>query len=404
MNREDAMKRGFTAVLVATIMAIFFGGTAWGEVGVTNDQIVIGTVQDLSGPLAGWSVPWKLGMEMRIQEINKAGGIHGRKLKLVVQDHGYDPKRAIMAVMKIIARDKPFAFVSNAGSPTALAVKPILHRKKIPHLYPISGSRKFYMPFDRYSFLAQTPYYDQGRSIIKYFHKVKGYTRFAMLYQDDEMGADMIKGVKDQIAAIPGCKLVATATYKRGATDFSSQVARLRKAKPQLMIMATIVRETVGVIREAKKIGWKVDKCGFIPSQNRFILLLAKKAGISLDGYMVAAMIPFPYPDSPVPGVKAWLKNFKSFAKQTPGMAAASGYMAMNIFIEAAKRAGRNLTRDKFIKALETFRNWKDPLFGGVPLTFTAKDHKGGAGVIIQQVQKGRFVLITRKPIDWTKP
>ncbi|MBU1741195.1 MAG: ABC transporter substrate-binding protein, partial [Proteobacteria bacterium] len=82
------------------IMVIVLAGTASAEVGVTRDQIVIGSVQDLSGPLAGWSTPWKLGMEMRIQEINKAGGIYGRKLKLVVQDHGYDPKRAIMAVMR----------------------------------------------------------------------------------------------------------------------------------------------------------------------------------------------------------------------------------------------------------------------------------------------------------------
>jgi ABC-type branched-subunit amino acid transport system substrate-binding protein len=224
-------------VLIVTVLAVFIGfglsGPAVsGEVGVTDNEIVIGSHQDLSGPIAGWGQQVKLGLEMRAREINEAGGIHGRKIRMIIEDSAYDPKKAIMVTNKMISRDKVFAFIGNMGSPTAGATKPIISRKKIPQMFPLTAASLFYDPYDRYSFAGFTPYYDQARIIVKWFKKEKNYTRFGLMFQDDEMGAIMKKGVVDELAA-QGLKLTAAESYKRGATDFSSQIAKLKKADVQ---------------------------------------------------------------------------------------------------------------------------------------------------------------------------
>ena len=148
--------------------------TALGEVGVTDDEIVIGTHQDLSGPIAGWGIYVKMGMEMAVKEINAAGGIYGRKIRLVVEDSAYNPAQAIMVTNKMINRDKVFMFIGNMGSPTAGATKPIISRKKIPQMMPLTAASLFFDPYDRYSFGGFTPYYDQARILTKYFVEKKG--------------------------------------------------------------------------------------------------------------------------------------------------------------------------------------------------------------------------------------
>ena len=218
------MKKVLLACVLVLFMGLGFSGAAIGEDGVTDTEIVIGSHQDLSGPIAGWGTQVKMGLEMKAREINEAGGIHGRKIRLVVEDSAYDPKKAIMVTNKMISRDKVFCFIGNMGSPTAGATKPIISRKKIPQMFPLTAASLFFDPYDRYSFAGFVPYYDQARMIVKYFTKEKGYKKFGLMYQDDEMGAIMKKGVEDELAAA-SMSLTAAESYKRGATDFSSQIA-----------------------------------------------------------------------------------------------------------------------------------------------------------------------------------
>src|SRR5258706_2753203 len=104
--------------------------------GVSKTEIVIGTEQDLSGPIVAFSKQLKNAMEMRVEEINASGGIHGRKLRLIIEDNGYDPKKAVLATQKLVQKDKIFAMVGLIGTPTALAAMPILFEKNIPNLFP----------------------------------------------------------------------------------------------------------------------------------------------------------------------------------------------------------------------------------------------------------------------------
>src|SRR5699024_3410919 len=126
--------------------------------GVTDDQIVIGTIQDLSGPLAKYSQEALNGMLMAIDEINTAGGIHGRKLVLKVADHGYQPQRAVLAARRMIQRDDVFAIIQEMGSVTTMATIPILKQNNVLSLFPLSGDADTYLPRDPLKWSTSPPY------------------------------------------------------------------------------------------------------------------------------------------------------------------------------------------------------------------------------------------------------
>jgi ABC-type branched-subunit amino acid transport system substrate-binding protein len=389
-------KYSFIAVLTFVIGFGLSGPAISGDVGITDNEIVIGSHQDLSGPIAGWGQQVKLGLEMRAREINEAGGIHGRKIRMIIEDSAYDPKKAIMVTNKMISRDKVFAFIGNMGSPTAGATKPIISRKKIPQMFPLTAASLFYDPFDRYSFAGFTPYYDQARILVKWFKKEKKYTRFGLMYQDDEMGAIMKKGVTDELAA-QGLKLLAAESYKRGATDFSSQIAKLRKADVQIVVLATVIRETVGALKEAKKIGWKVDMAGMSPAYTKYVPGLCLKAGFSADGFYAAGQTPMVYKDSQLQTVQDWWKKHVEWFGKDPDLPTTAGYAGVHYFAIAAERVGKDLTREKLIDEMEKFRDEPDTIFGGPGYTFTPTNHQGAFFANIDIVKNNRFVQVAPK-------
>ncbi len=364
------------------------------ETGVTDTQIVIGSHLDLSGPIAGWGTNVKMGMEMKAREINEAGGIHGRKIRLVIEDNGYDPKKAIMATNKMINRDKVFCFIGNMGSPTAGATKPLISRKKIPQLFPLSGASLFFRPYDRYSFGGGVPYYDQARALVKYFVENNSLKHFGVLYQDDEMGAIMLEGLRDQLA-IHKLELVAAESYKRGATEFSSQIAKLRKAGVDIVVLATVIRETVGALKEANKLGWQVVMSGMTPAYTMMVVDLCESAGFSADGLYITGQSPYPYVDSSVPGVADWVRRHIQWFGKEPDLSTTYGYSGLDFFQQVAQRVGRDLTREKLITAIETMGALRDRNFGGPDTTFTTTNHQGVFDSILFQVKDGRFVKVT---------
>jgi branched-chain amino acid transport system substrate-binding protein len=194
--------------------------------GITKDEVLLGTVQDLSGPVVSITKPTLNGMLLRIDQINAAGGVRGRKLRLLVEDTGYDPKRGVLGVQKLSDSDHVFAFVGNMGTAISLAVAPVIADKGMLNLFPISAHRGNFEPFNRLRFALITPF-DTGIKIgLNELIAKKGFKKVAILYQDDELGLDNLRATED-VLKTHGLALVERASYKRGATDFSSQVQRL---------------------------------------------------------------------------------------------------------------------------------------------------------------------------------
>lgn len=382
-----------TVGLVAMFLLMGMTPTVSAETGVTDTEVVIGSHLDLSGPIASWGIQLKTGMEMKAREVQEAGGIHGRKIRLAVEDSGYDPKKAVMATAKLINLDRVFCFAGNLGSATAGATLAMIIDRKIPHLFPVTPATIFFEPFDRYKFALFVPYYSQGRALVKYFVEVKKLDKIGLLYQDDEMGMAIYNGVRDQLTAY-NLKMAGAESYKRGATDFSSQIVKLRKAEPQLLVLATVIRETVGALREVKKIDWKVEVCALIPAFTKDVLMLARQSGISAEGMYCTGQTPLIEPESAIPFVREWYARHKEWYGKEPEQQVWAGYSVLHFFGVAAQRAGRELTRETLVDALETFEEVPDP-FGGPPLTFTKTNHLGADRVFMSQVQGGKFVKIS---------
>jgi len=405
MKKLFFMRSAFLATVLIVAFSLTAFGFKWpwqsdqGEVGVTDTEIVIGSHQDLSGPIAGWGTQVKMGLELKVKEINDRGGIHGRKIRLVVEDSAYNPAQAITVTNKMINKDKVFMFIGNMGSPTAGATKPIISNKKIPQMYPLTAADLFFKPHDRYSFLGFTPYYDQARIAVKYFVTKKGYKKLGLMYQDDEMGDIMKKGVEDQLA-VHNMQITAAESYKRGATVFSTQMALLKKAEVDLVVTATVIRETVGALAEAKKLQWDVDMCGMSPAFTKYVPYLSSKAGFSADGYYATNQSPYIYEDHPNPRAREFFKNYKEMFGKDPDMPSSAGYSAMHVFEMVAEKVGRDLTREKFIDTLENWGEFEDENFDGVPTHFTPTNHKGPHQSHIFQLQNNKWVKI-KGPVDY---
>ncbi len=381
------MKRLITALFALVAAPLAFAQQAQG---VSKDEIVIGSMQDLSGPLVGFSKQLKNGMEMRVEEINASGGINGRKLKLVIEDHGYDPKKAVLGAQKLVQKDKIFAMIGTIGTATSLASMPILFEKNIPHLFPLTAAREMYEPLHRLKYSTAATYFDQMRAGVKHLVKLKGSKKVCTLYQDDDFGLEAMRGAEAGLKEI-NMVLAEKTTYKRGATEFSSQVARMKDAGCDLVVLGTIIRETLGAIGTARKLGWNVE---FMGSSASYTDLIHKLGGPAMNGFYSTNTVNNPYLDDASKNVREWGQRYKDKFKEDPAVFSAYGYEVIDLFAQIAQKTGPKLTTDTFINTLENFSAPRD-MFGADAMTFSKTKHLGSNRARLSQIVNGKWTPIT---------
>lgn len=367
----------------------------WGQTaklttqGITDTEILIGTHADLSGPIAGASTEGRDGMLMRIDEINASGGINGRKIRLIVEDTGYDTKRAVLATQKLVDRDKVFAVVFPFGTGPALASLPITQEKGVPMLFPATGAVAFHTPTSPLSFGYFLPDEFFMRLGVDYAARELKPKRVGAIYQGDDYGEAMLAGAKSALAKHK-IELVETASYKPGATDFSAQVARMKAANVDLVLLGTALRETIGVARERQKLGWDVKVLGGFPVYNAIALALGKEA---MEGIYAVGQNKIFYTDTAPPKVKAWYESFRAKFNREGGPTGIAGYNAIAMFAQAAEAAGRNLTADALIQGM--YKVKYTDIFDTPEITFTPQRHVPPARAFIAQVRNQRWEVLS---------
>lgn len=359
--------------------------------GVSKSEIVIATIQDLSGPVAAYGKQARNGIQLRVDEINEQGGIHGRKLRLVVEDSAYDPKRAVLAAQKLVSQDKVFLIASHIGTPQNNAAMPIQFEKGVVNFMPLSAGREMYDPVHKLKFSNVASYHDTIKMNAPELYKQVGAKKACSLYQDDDYGLEVVRGAEAGLKTI-GVELAEKTTYKRGATDFSSQVARMRAASCDFVVLGTIIRETVGAMAEAAKVGWKPT---FLTSQAAYTDLIHKLGGKATEGLYAVMTVPFPYPDDSPKPVSFWAVKYKTRFGEDPSTYAVSGYQTVDIFARAAQKAGPNLTTDSFVKAMETMGEIPADIFGAPPLTYSASKRLGSDKSRLSQIKDGRWKVVS---------
>jgi branched-chain amino acid transport system substrate-binding protein len=377
-------------ILAAAVGLAIAGQAVRADQGVSKDQIVVGSIQDLSGPLAGFSKPARNGMQMRVDEINEAGGVNGRKIKLIVEDSGYDPKKGLLAAQKLAQQDKIFAMAGTIGTAVSMASMPILFEKNIPHVFPLTGAREMYEPLHKLKFSFAAPYYDQIRSGVKWITKERGSKTYCIIYQDDEFGLEVLRGAEHGLKDI-GQTFLEKTSFKRGATDFSAQVAKMKGSGCDTVVMGTIIRETLGTIGTARKMGWNPH---FIGTSASYTDLIHKLGGKAVEGFYSMHQVSVPYADDASKNVRDWAAHYKAKFNEDPGLFSAYGYVIIDLFYQTAKRAGPNLTTASFVKALESAPFPRD-MFGSPEYKFTATQHLGNQKSRVSQIQNGKWVTVT---------
>ena len=355
--------------------------------GVTKDQIVVGTHTALSGPVAGWGIDATNGVRLRFDEANEAGGIYGRKIKYIVEDSQYRVPIAVQKANKLVNRDKVFFLIASIGTPMNNAVFPMLEKKDVPNLFPYTAARSMYAPHHKLKFANLAPYYGNIRSGLKYFVEKKGKERVCMMYQDTDFGFEAADAVRDQLKEM-NMTLVAETTHKASETNFVGAINKLRDANCDVIMMGTIIKDTIIAVSTARKLGWNVDMVGLTSSCNYVVPL---KGGKGVEGLYSVSSIPIMYEEQATGKAKVFFENYKKRFGKAPSEVAQHGYFSADIAVTALERGGRNLTLDSFLKALESIKGCENP-FGGPTITFGPEKHLGTNESVLLQIKDGRWV------------
>lgn len=379
--------RRMTTLLAGTALGLCLAGAALAQTqGVTATEIVIGTHTSLTGPVAPWGVGSTNAVRLRFDQENDKGGVHGRKLKYIVEDHGYQVPRAVQAGNKLLTNDKVFAMVAALGTPMNNAVFQRQLEMKVINFGPFTAARSMAEPLHPMKFGVLSTYYDQIRAGLKYFVEKKGVKAPCVMYQDTEFGQEILEGARDQAKAM-NLKVVADSGHKPADTDFTGAITKLRDAKCDLVLMGTIVRDTIIPYATARKLGWNVPFLGSVATYEQVV---ASAQGGVTEGYYSMSSQPVIYPDTATGAAKTFMDAYKAkYNADAPGPAQI-GYVVADIFIEGLKRAGKDLTADSMVKALESINDYKNP-FAPVTVKFSATDHLGAREVFLTVVEKGRW-------------
>ena len=312
--------------VLAAAVAVAGVATAQKETrGVSKTEIVLGMHTDLSGPAATYGVSSSNAVKMKFDEVNEAGGIHWRKIRLVIEDTQYQVPRAGQAGTKLIQRDRIFAMVAGLGTPMNNALFKDQFDAGVPNLFPLSAARSMYEPFNKLKFYGAASYVDQVRAGINYFVTQKGKKTLCAMYQDTDFGKEVLDGVVMQAEAMK-LKIVETVTHKPTDQDFSAQVTKLKAANCDLVVLGTIVRDSIVPYATARKIGWTdVD---FLGSAATYDLFVAAAQGGVTEGLYAMGLTDQPYRDTLSPTAQQWFDRYKERYKADPNIGAVYGHVA----------------------------------------------------------------------------
>ena len=377
------MKKLLTFVSILFI----YSASSFAEQGVSNDEIMLGMHTDLSGPVSSFGKYSVEGAKMRINEINEAGGINGRILKLVAEDHQYQVPRAVQAANKLINKDKIFLMVASLGTPMNNAVFQLQEQKNIPNLFPLSSARSMAEPFHKLKFGALSTYYDQIRSGVKWAVEVKDMDKICVIYQDNDFGQETYDGVVDQLEAM-NMSLHEKTTNKPTDTDLTAQITKLKNADCDAVAVGTIVKDTILAYTKARQMGWDALFFGQVAS---FHPVIASQPDGVTDGFYTFAQFDTPSKENCDEWVCKWIDKYEDIYGNSPNIGSAYGYMYADITAKAIEIAGSDLNVDSFTRALESIDAYKMP-FGESVLSWGPDKHLGSSDAYLFVVEDGRFV------------
>ncbi|MFC7516260.1 ABC transporter substrate-binding protein [Herbaspirillum sp. GCM10030257] len=368
------------------LAALLFGGTlmaASAEEGVTDNTILIGQTVGLTGTVAAPVKEMNEGANAYFNQVNKQGGVYGRKIEMRMLDDKFDPALTLANAETLIKKDRVFALFQGRGTPHTKGILPLLEANNIPLVAPSTGATIFHQPAHKMLFNIRAKYQDEVVRAVEHFTTI-GIQAIGILHVDDAFGQDGLEGFKK---AMEARKLQPATIIKFGRVnpDNAAAAAEVVKANPSALIIVSSAKNTVDVIKAIRAAGSHTQ---IMTLSNNSSNAFVKELGKAGTGVIVSQITPAPHLVTTTLG-----QEFNSAAKAsgaTISYAAMEGYVNAKVLVEGLRRAGPKLTREGFVRALESMQRVD---FGGLMVTYGAGDHTGSEFVELTMIGKdGRFV------------
>jgi len=361
--------------------------------GITDTEILIGQTAPQTGPAALWGAVAR-GSGLFFKGINDEGGIHGRKIKYFLRDDGYQPAKTKAIGTEFVEQIRIFGVVGCVGVGPAMAVRDYYTDNKVLMVsFGCSGVTNWIQPFNRYIFPIYPLYVDEARALTRYFYESMKLTKVAVFYQNDDYGKQGLEGV-ERYEKEKGLKLAASVSAEVTDRDLSSHALKLKDSGAEAVVLWAMPTHGALLLAECAKIGYR-PQWGTSSTLSDAPVMMQITRGLwagMIHSYLIEP------PDSNHPLMvkyRAWHQKFEPDERW--GTFYYSGCLNAEPLGEGLKRAGRNLTPETFIKAMESLRDWQG--IGG-PITFTPTDHQGGKFIYFVQIQPdGRIKKLT----DWIR-
>ncbi|MET3138111.1 branched-chain amino acid transport system substrate-binding protein [Undibacterium sp. GrIS 1.2] len=378
------LRRYFSLSLLAALSAIVLPASA--DQGITDQKIILGQSAAFTGPAAQLGIQLHAGAKAYFDQVNAAGGVHGRKIEIIKMDDKYEADLAAANTKKLIENEDVFALFGYVGTPTSNAALPIFTQAKVPFFAPFTGAQSLREPLNRQIFNIRGSYFDETEHLVERLVRT-GLKNIAVFYQNDAYGKAGLAGVERALKKM-NVQMVETATVERNSTDVSKAIAKILPKRPDVIIQISAYSSCAAYIKGMRKEGYNGQfyNVSFVGSQ-----ALADALGTDGPGTVISQVVPFPWKAS-TPVVNEYTKVMQKAGIKDLNFSSLEGFIAAKVFVEGLRRAGRSLSREKLISSLETI-NTSNYDVGGFDVNFSPTSHNGSKYVDMTVITKeGKFL------------
>jgi len=380
------------SVLIGCLFTVATPAQAQNNPGVTDKEILIGSCSALEGPSHFLGTETVTGAKAYFAMVNDAGGVDGRKLKLLTYDDSYDPAKS-EACFNRLMEQKVFALGFFVGTPTAVKYIPMAESNKIPVVGLFTGAQTLYVPLRRWIVNVRASYFDETREQIDGIWGTLGYKKIGVIYPEDAFGAAVLEGVKAALKS-HSAEPIAVASYQRQTANVGGAIDTVKAAHPDAVVVVGPSNTVAPILKQSHAKGWKplFLTVSFVGTDE-----LIQEAGPDAEGTVITQVVP-PYYLTDLKTVALYRRTLsKHFPSAQPNFVSLEGFVDAMVMVEGLKRAGKELTREGLIRGIESIHELDLGLGPELKLDYSAKDHKGFDHVLPTVIRGGRAVPFT----DW---
>ena len=388
-----SIQRQFATMLLGLAVVAAAGNAAFAQkkydTGASDTEIKIGNIVPYSGPASAYGVVGKA-MGAVFKKVNDDGGINGRKINFISYDDAYSPPKAVEQARKLVESDEVLLLFGTLGTASNTAIQKYVNSKKVPQLFVATGATKWNDPKTFPWTMGWLPsYQSESRIYAKYLTKEKPTAKIAVLYQNDDMGKDYLKGLKDGLAGDVS-RVVAEESYEVAEPTIDSHVVRLKSSNPDVIIFFTTPKFGAQAIKKLGEMSWK--PVTIVSNVSASTATVMRPAGMENSQGVISAAYAKDVSDpqwAGDPGIKAFDELLAKYLPDTNRVdaSAMTGYNMATTMVEVLKRCGDNLTRDNVMKQAASLKQFSQGgLLPGITLTTGADDFQP-----IEQLQLMQF-------------